>query len=251
MVGVGGGVPSQKDDIRLGDVVISKPGVKHGGVVQYDYGKTVQGGKFEQTGVLNQPPQVLLTRLNQLEANRKTSSDGSVLEIISKVLERYPDMKGQFSPPEEHTDILFDSSYYHLDKESNCANCDKERLVKRQPRDKKEPFIHCGLIASGNQVMKDAETRDRLAHEQGILCFEMEAAGIMNELPTTNTCCQRYLRLLRLAQAETVAGVCSFDGSRICKTITLRRACSNCYGCTVKTWFVQIFFPYESAYEVR
>ncbi|KAL3449638.1 hypothetical protein BJX65DRAFT_294642 [Aspergillus insuetus] len=184
MVGIGGGVPSQKNDIRLGDVVVSKPGVKHGGVIQYDYGKTVEGGKFEQTGVLNQPPHALLTRLNQLEANRMTSRNGSLLDIVSKVLERHPDMEGQFSPPEEHTDILFDSSYYHLDKESNCANCDKERVVKRQPRDRKEPSIHCGLIASGNQVMKDAETRDRLAHEQGILCFEMEAAGVMNELPT-------------------------------------------------------------------
>jgi nucleoside phosphorylase len=184
MVGIGGGVPSRKIDIRLGDVVVSKPGVKHGGVIQYDYGKTVQGGKFEQTGVLNQPPQALLTRLSQLEANRMTSRNSSLSEIISEVLERYPDMREQFSPPEEHTDILFDSTYYHINKESDCGNCDKERLVKRQPRGNKEPSIHYGLIASGNQVMKDAETRDRLAREQGILCFEMEAAGIMNELPT-------------------------------------------------------------------
>jgi Cdc6-like AAA superfamily ATPase len=42
-----------------------------------------------------------------------------------------------------------------------------------------------------------------------------------------------------------VAGVCSFDSSRICKTFTIRRACSSCYGCTVKTWFVKIFFPCE------
>ncbi|KAL4913592.1 purine and uridine phosphorylase [Aspergillus aurantiobrunneus] len=183
MVGIGGGVPSRKNDIRLGDVVVSKPGVKHGGVIQYDYGKTVQGGNFEQTGVLNQPPQALLTRLSQLQANRMTSRNSSLSEIISKVLERYPEMREQFSPPEEHTDILFDSTYYHIDKESDCGNCDKERLVKRQPRDNKEPSIHYGLIASGNQVMKDAETRDRLARKQGILCFEMEAAGIMNELP--------------------------------------------------------------------
>lgn len=184
MVGIGGGVPGGKSDIRLGDVVVSKPGVKHGGVIQYDYGKKVPGGKFEQTGVLNQPPQALLTWLNHLEADRLTSRNGSLYGIVREVLERYPDMKGQFSPPDEHTDIIFDSSYYHLDKESDCTNCDKERLVKRQPRNKKEPSIHYDLIASGNQVMKDAETRDHLAYEQGILCFEMEAAGIMNHLPT-------------------------------------------------------------------
>jgi nucleoside phosphorylase len=41
MVGIGGGVPSVKADIRLGDVVISQPFAQHGGVVvQYDFGKT-------------------------------------------------------------------------------------------------------------------------------------------------------------------------------------------------------------------
>jgi nucleoside phosphorylase len=31
--------------------------------------------------------------------------------------------------------------------------------------------------------MKDALVRDRLAAEMGILCFEMEAAGLMNHFP--------------------------------------------------------------------
>ena len=31
--------------------------------------------------------------------------------------------------------------------------------------------------------MKDAILRDKLAREQGVLCFEMEAAGIMNRFP--------------------------------------------------------------------
>lgn len=33
------------------------------------------------------------------------------------------------------------------------------------------------------QVMKHGMTRDRLAEKHGILCFEMEAAGLMNLLP--------------------------------------------------------------------
>jgi nucleoside phosphorylase len=49
MVGIGGGVPSAKMDIRLGDVVVSKPHESFGGVVQYDYGKTTPRG-FERTG---------------------------------------------------------------------------------------------------------------------------------------------------------------------------------------------------------
>ena len=34
MIGIGGGVPSAEADIRLGDVVISRPYKAHGGVVQ-------------------------------------------------------------------------------------------------------------------------------------------------------------------------------------------------------------------------
>ncbi|KAL4989577.1 purine and uridine phosphorylase [Aspergillus falconensis] len=188
MVGIGGGVPSKSNDIRLGDVVVSKPGGRHGGVIQYDYGKAIQGGQFEPTGILNQPPQVLLTHMSQLHAKQMTSqmSDGedAISKIVNEVLERTPNMNKRFSPPEQNTDYLFYSSYHHADKDSDCERCDKEHLVKRQPRTMRTPYIHYGLIASGDQVMKDSGTRDRLAQEYGILCFEMEAAGLMNELPT-------------------------------------------------------------------
>ena len=40
MVGIGGGIPSERFDIRLGDVVVSKPENSYGGVVQYDMGKS-------------------------------------------------------------------------------------------------------------------------------------------------------------------------------------------------------------------
>jgi nucleoside phosphorylase len=41
--------------------------------------------------------------------------------------------------------------------------------------------VFYGLIASGNQVMRDAMTRDSIARQlDGVLCFEMEAAGLMD-----------------------------------------------------------------------
>jgi hypothetical protein len=46
MIGIGGGVPSAKHDIRLGDVVVGKPRGTSGGVVQYDFGKTTKDGIF-------------------------------------------------------------------------------------------------------------------------------------------------------------------------------------------------------------
>jgi nucleoside phosphorylase len=53
MVGIGGGVPSEESDIRLGNVVVSKPTGTSGGVIQYDFGKMVQKGGFERTWSLN------------------------------------------------------------------------------------------------------------------------------------------------------------------------------------------------------
>jgi len=41
-------------------------------------------------------------------------------------------------------------------------------------------MIHYGLIASGNQLMKHGKTREKLRKELDVLCFEMEAAGLMN-----------------------------------------------------------------------
>jgi nucleoside phosphorylase len=68
MVGIGGGVPSEKHDIRLGNVVVSKPGGIFGGVIQYDFGKTVEDGRFVHTGSLDKPPKVLLNAVSNLEA---------------------------------------------------------------------------------------------------------------------------------------------------------------------------------------
>jgi nucleoside phosphorylase len=51
MVGIGGGAPSQKNDIRLGDVVISAPREGNGGVFQYDFGRTIQNQRFQFTAV--------------------------------------------------------------------------------------------------------------------------------------------------------------------------------------------------------
>lgn len=55
--------------------------------------------------------------------------------------------------------------------------------MHREPRTSEDPFIHYGLIASGDQVMRDGATRERLRRELDVLCFEMEAAGLMDDFP--------------------------------------------------------------------
>lgn len=40
--------------------------------------------------------------------------------------------------------------------------------------------MHYGTIASGNAVIKDSITRDKLQHDFNAICVEMEAAGVMD-----------------------------------------------------------------------
>ncbi|KAN0070731.1 hypothetical protein V8E54_010896 [Elaphomyces granulatus] len=183
MVGIGGGVPSANNDIRLGDVVVSKPTGAFGGVVQYDYGKTVASGVFQQTGMMNQPPQVLLNAIARLHADDIMGQNQSIVDMISNVLDANVEMKAPCSRPTDEQDTLFNSAYDHPQHEDTCINCDKKHLIHRDSRTSDDPRIHYGLIASGNQVMKHGKTRDQLGGTHGMLCFEMEAAGLMNQLP--------------------------------------------------------------------
>ena len=92
-------------------------------------------------------------------------------------------MKSPFSRPSDEQDRLFNPAYDHPQDEDTCTKCDEVQLIHRDLRTSDKPGIHYGLIASGNQVMKHGKTRDRLGKEYGVLCFEMEAAGLMNQLP--------------------------------------------------------------------
>ena len=175
MVGIGGGVPSEEADIRLGDVVVSKPHKVHGGVVQYDFGKATVTG-FERTGSLNSPPAILLGAVAKVRA-KHIRGKGMMLEYLSKLAS----MTG-FEREAAGSDILFKAGYDH-EVGATCRACDQDRSVARKPR-RQEVVVHYGTIASGNQVIKTAAERDRLSAELGgVLCFEMEAAGLMNSFP--------------------------------------------------------------------
>jgi nucleoside phosphorylase len=176
MVGIGGGVPTAESDIRLGDVVISQPHMRHGGVVQYDFGKTEPSG-FTRTGFLNTPPTILLHALAKLQANHKIGRNNipTHLSAVSDL----PDFVRNNAGP----DYLFESDYKHIEGPT-CAQCSKDRLVKRVQRPSQKIDVHYGMIASGNQVIRDGLIRDKLSSELGgALCFEMEAAGLINSFP--------------------------------------------------------------------
>ncbi|PCG94078.1 Hypothetical protein PENO1_080360 [Penicillium occitanis (nom. inval.)] len=188
MVGIGGGAPSRKHDIRLGDIVVSTPRGRESGVFQYDFGKTIQDQEFRRTAFLNRPPTLLLTAVSHLAAQHE--EEGHYLEYtINSILEKQPRLRRKYKRPDQSSDRLYQSGVTHPpDDESGCAAIcgdDPSNLIARPDRAKDEdnPAIHYGLIASANQLMKDALLRDKLAAEKDVLCFEMEAAGLMNHFP--------------------------------------------------------------------
>ncbi|KAH7201033.1 hypothetical protein BKA60DRAFT_657893 [Fusarium oxysporum] len=185
MVGIGDGVPCTKD-IRLGDIVVGSVGRNSGGVIQYDYGRAIQGEEFTVTGHLNQPPMTFLTAMSALHA-RYEMEGHSIDSNIDKALQKYKRLGKKYKRPEVSTDRLYKADFVHEGGEGIvCSNsCGDDKLVHRDERDENEnnPAIHCCLIASGNQLMKDALLRDELAAKHGILCFEMEAARLMNHFP--------------------------------------------------------------------
>lgn len=112
--------------------------------------------------------------------------DISSKKNIDGILEKNKRLKKEFGRPQASSDMLFRPSVIH-DEGGCAARCAKNEssLIPRSERteDEDDPAIHYGLIASANQVMKDALIRDKLSAEKDVLCFEMEAAGLMNNFP--------------------------------------------------------------------
>jgi nucleoside phosphorylase len=183
LVGIGGGIPSRYHDIRLGDVVVSRPEGTLGGVVQFDRGKTIAEGRFVRTGVLNKPPLVLLSALAELDAEHEMEGS-KIPSYIAEMGERYPKMRTDYSCQSSSNDVLYRSEYNHNeDDDSTCELCDPSQIAQRSARQSEDPVIHYGIIASSNQVVKDSLIRDRIGTDLGAICLEMEAAGIMDTFP--------------------------------------------------------------------
>ncbi|CEJ93014.1 hypothetical protein VHEMI08634 [[Torrubiella] hemipterigena] len=182
MVGIAGGIPSSDHDIRLGDIVVSRPEGTCGGVIQYDMGKVVQDGKFQRTGSLNSPPRSILAAVGQMRA-AALADDPSYPEYIQKATQRNARTRQTFGKPDISTDQLFKIDHDHPAMAVTCDQCPSEWAEAREARQESEPQVFYGIIASGNEVIKHGATRERLRKETGALCFEMEAAGLMMDFP--------------------------------------------------------------------
>ncbi|KAJ8063446.1 hypothetical protein OCU04_008662 [Sclerotinia nivalis] len=210
MVGVGGGAPScieadldagegsedededdeeeveKRRDIRLGDVVISLHSKSSQAVVQYDFGKSLQRGVFFQTGTLNKPPNILLNAIGMLQGRYVRKGGHNLSEHLTEMVSTNPGLVRKFEYQGSENDRLFKQNVNHVNGNKSCNACcgpDNVNLVKRRQRHDTSPMLYYGTIGSADQVMKDSMLRDIWAKEKNIICFEMEAAGLMDTFP--------------------------------------------------------------------
>lgn len=183
LVGIGGGVPGEKKDIRLGDIVVSYPNGIYTGVVQYDYGKLNGSGDIERKDWFCAPPPKILATVDLLRAyhSRPKNPRNNIPGTLNELGEQY-------TYPEEHVtpDLLFQAGCDHNPGAEMCDSCDKEALVQRRVRNSASiPRIHYGIIASGSMVVRNGVERDKIdrRYANTIFCFDMEAAGLMNNFP--------------------------------------------------------------------
>lgn len=90
--------------------LVHKPTGQSGGMIQYDFGKTVQEGQFKQIGSLNRPPDVLLTALANLQSKHMMEGYG-LAQYLSEMLGRHLKMAAQFARPDIQYNLLYDVEY--------------------------------------------------------------------------------------------------------------------------------------------
>ncbi|KAL4945797.1 hypothetical protein BDV06DRAFT_229971 [Aspergillus oleicola] len=191
MVGVGGGAtnaPSRPglrtptEDIFLRDVVVGCPHGNHGGVLQYDMG-VQHPGRYQIRSHLNKPGTLLIQAAQNLQS-KHGFAEGNMHDYIRQaILDLEKIGRTEFQCPGPEHDLLFEPEYYHrgTDTEKFCQGCDTAQLVKRARPD--TPRVYYGLIGSADTVMQDGHLRDRMRQSDKVLCFEMEAAGLMDSFP--------------------------------------------------------------------
>jgi nucleoside phosphorylase len=132
---------------------------------------------------LNKPPKILSKAIELLQSDHDFG-EGKMMHYIKEVAIKSAELPAlrAYRFPGRDQDQLFRPTYHHAGGE-DCSACDTTQVEKRLSRESDDPIVHYGLIASGNAVMGSAQRRDELRDAWGVICFEMEAAGLMDDFP--------------------------------------------------------------------
>ncbi|THW02391.1 purine and uridine phosphorylase [Aureobasidium pullulans] len=140
------------------------------GVIQYDHGKYLQDSAFVQGGMMNKAPKLFRTAIGIVQRNHMCKIRDYVTSLNSPKIRRFAHRPAH--------DYLFEPRYTHKVKGRSCRYCASDRLRNRPKRSFTYPAVHYGPIASGDAVIKDALFAQTIQEKHGVLCFEMEAAGL-------------------------------------------------------------------------
>lgn len=221
LVGVCSGVPQNKnDEILLGDVVISSIIIEYDFGTQYS-NEFIRKDTLENNhGRSNKNIRSLLATLktdrgSELLEKRAVSF---LHELQAKVAQTKHE--GKYDYPGIGEDKLFKANHRHKHYKSspNCIcsgcfsdsdpvcdeaisasctdlGCDnggitvmerlgvKKRMERNGGATSHRTAVHIGTVASGDKEMKSSMDRDRLSKEAGVIAFDMEGAGVWDELP--------------------------------------------------------------------
>jgi nucleoside phosphorylase len=171
LVGVAAGLPrlvasnaGPVRDIRMGDVLVCVPEKACSGIIHYDLGSDTGTG-FVQNGRQAETPAIIRSAIRQIRlrnkrAFRRANSYAHYLEILQTKIN-----DPSFQCPSQAVDRLF----------STPPNGSRHVpvLIERPLRDEAE-----------RTLMRNSKRRDELRDEFDLIGLEMEAAGVMNTLPT-------------------------------------------------------------------
>lgn len=218
LIGVCGGIPRYKRDetedieIRLGDVIVSTK------VVEFDFGREYPDGIVPKSTEDDQPGKPNKNISNLLEALQTDIGLKALRqktpEYLHTIQNSAPNWPEKYSFPGREADRLFKADYRHkhqgastcecarwenardpvceASRKADCTSmkCDETQLEPRELNSRQQfidkpedPVFHFGAIASGDRVEKSGIDRDRYGKDLGVIAFEMEGAGVWDELP--------------------------------------------------------------------
>ncbi|KAE8140162.1 nucleoside phosphorylase domain-containing protein [Aspergillus pseudotamarii] len=215
VVGICGAAPltPSHEEILLGDVVISD------GIIQYDLGRRLPHTFIRKDTLLDnlgRPNPRIRSHLAKLRGRRsRVQLQEELILHLTELQERWPDQS--LESPGIEQDQLFQSTYHHQHHQTPCSVCAtnmiedcKDRAICQEalhmtcdelvcdpkmaiPRIRHQvalhgdgtltPRVHYGLIASGDSVIRSGVDRDILVARDGVIAFEMEGAGVWDNLP--------------------------------------------------------------------
>ncbi|KAL5359328.1 hypothetical protein BJX96DRAFT_183673 [Aspergillus floccosus] len=205
VVGICGGAPTpiNRQEIYLGDVIISDS------VIEYDFNRQYPSGFQRKSGVkdtLGRPNRKIRTLLNGLRTSKACYEFQTQLQHHLKTLQQ---TGSKWCHPQAN-DILFNATHLHkhygysptlhclcsesdftgeictVALQANCDDleCDQSQVVRRRKSlDAVKTSIHIGTIASVDMVVKSSQHRDELVRKDQVIGFEIEGAGIWDNIP--------------------------------------------------------------------